>query len=66
VIAGDEPYLFFASRVDDLIMNGDWLGLGTRGMGLWLLWFLFNDRVKLASIRHLDRYQPGLLLKGSQ
>ena len=34
MIAADEPYLFFASRVDDLIMNGDWLGLGTRGMGL--------------------------------
>ena len=35
MIAADEPYLFFASRVDDLIMSTDWLGLGTRGMGLW-------------------------------
>jgi H+-transporting ATPase len=38
------------------------------GLAVWgyaLVWFLFNDRVKLAAYRIFDRYQPGLLLKGS-
>ena len=34
MIAAEESYLFGTLRVDDLIMNTDWLGLGTRGMGL--------------------------------
>jgi H+-transporting ATPase len=36
------------------------------GLAVWgyaLVWFLFNDRVKLAAYRIFDRYQPGLLLK---
>jgi H+-transporting ATPase len=36
------------------------------GLAVWgyaLVWFLFNDRVKLAAYRIFDQYQPGLLLK---
>ncbi len=36
------------------------------GLAVWgyaLIWFLFNDRVKLAAYRIFDRNQPALLLK---